>query len=182
MSNMTVPASIDAAPEASRPLLETVKVQMGRVPNMFLMFANSPAALRGYLGLSDALAKGALNRQTRDRIALAIGQLNGCNYCLSAHTYFGGKFSKLEGAEMAANRQGTSQDAKADVAVHFAVKLAQQRGQIDSSDVAALRTTGYSDAEILEIIAHVALNTLTNYVNEALDTPVDFPLVQADAA
>jgi uncharacterized peroxidase-related enzyme len=182
MTRIQLPASIDAAPAASRPLLEGVKKMLGSVPNMFRLTANSTAALDGYLGLSGALAKGSLTPQTRERIALAVAQINGCDYCLSAHAYLGKNLTKLDEAEIAANRAGGSSDPKADAAVRFAVKLVRERGQITDADVSAVRMAGYGDAEIVEIVAHVALNTLTNYLNEAFDTPIDFPVVSATAA
>jgi uncharacterized peroxidase-related enzyme len=179
MPTMPIPGSIEAAPEASRPLLQAVKAQLGVVPNMFRLVANSPATLEGYLGLSSALSKGALDRKTRERIALAVAQLDGCDYCLSAHTYLGKNLAKLDDAELASNRKGMSSDVKADVAVRFAAKLVRERGQVKEIDVEEVRRAGYSDGEILEIIGHVALNTFTNYVNEALGTAIDFPIVRA---
>ena len=89
MSIVPIPNSIEAAPEASRPLLEAVKTQLGVVANMFRLIANSPATLEGYLGFNAALGKGVLDRRTRERIALAVAQLDRCDYCLSAHTYLG---------------------------------------------------------------------------------------------
>ncbi|MEY8801441.1 carboxymuconolactone decarboxylase family protein [Leisingera sp. XS_AS12] len=182
MSRIQLPASIDAAPAASQPLLEGVRKMLGSVPNLFRITANSPAALEGYLGLNSALAKGFLTPQTRERIALAVAEINGCDYCLSAHTYLAKTLAKLDEAEIAANRAGGSSDTKADAAVRFAAKLVRERGQVSDADVSALRMAGYSDAEIVEIVAHVALNTLTNYLNEAFDTPIDFPVVSATAA
>jgi uncharacterized peroxidase-related enzyme len=182
MTRISLPASIDAAPEASQPLLEGVNKMLGSVPNLFRLTANSPAALEGYLGLNGALSKGALDPQTRERIALAVAQLNGCDYCLSAHTYLGKNIAKLDDAEIAANRNGTSSDQKADAAVRFAVALVKNRGQVSEGDVSAAKLAGYSEAELVEIVAHVALNTLTNYINEAFVTPIDFPVVHASAA
>ncbi|AXO14427.1 carboxymuconolactone decarboxylase family protein [Thalassospira indica] len=182
MTRISLPASIDAAPEASQPLLEGVNKMLGSVPNLFRLTANSPAALEGYLGLNGGLAKGALDPQTRERIALAVAQLNGCDYCLSAHTYLGKNIAKLDDAEIAANRNGTSSDQKADAAVRFAVALVKNRGQVSEADVSAAKLAGYGEAELVEIVAHVALNTLTNYLNEAFDTPIDFPVVNASAA
>lgn len=178
MPIMPIPNSIDTAPEASRPLLEAVKAQLGVVPNMFRLVANSPATLEGYLGFNAALGKGALDHRTRERIALAVAQLDGCDYCLSAHSYLGRNIA-LDDAELAANRNGTSNDRKAEAAVRFAAKLVRERGRVSENDVAELRRAGYSDGEILEIIGHVALNTFTNYVNEALGTAIDFPIVRA---
>ncbi len=179
MSIVPIPNSIEAAPEASRPLLEAVKTQLGVVPNMFRLIANSPATLEGYLGFNAALGKGALDRRTRERIALAVAQLDGCDYCLSAHTYLGKNMAKLDDNELVANRNGTSHDRKADAAVKFAAMLVRARGRVSEKDVDEVRRAGYSDGEILEIIGHVALNTFTNYVNEALGTAIDFPIVHA---
>ena len=181
MSRIPTPASIEAAPAAAQPLLEAVKKQLGVVPNLFRLVANSPAALEGYLGLNGALGKGALDARTRERIALAVAEINGCSYCLSAHTYLGKNLAKLDEAELAANRRGASNDPKADAAVRFAVKVVNNRGHVSDTDLAAVRMAGYSDAQIIEIVLHVALNTLTNYVNEVAKTDIDFPVVSTRA-
>jgi uncharacterized peroxidase-related enzyme len=178
MSRINIPATIESAPAASQPLLQAVNKQLGSVPNLFRLVANSPAALEGYLGMSGALGKGALAAQTRERIALAVAEINGCGYCLSAHTYLGKNLAKLDDAEMAANRSGASNNPKADAAVRFAAKVTQQRGKVSAEDVSAVRNAGYSDAEIIEIVQHVALNTWTNYINEVAATEIDFPVVE----
>lgn len=181
MSRIPTPASIDTAPAASQDALRAVQAQLGSVPNMFRLIANSPAALGGYLGLNAALGKGTLDARTRERIAIAVAQQNGCSYCLSAHTYLGKNLAKLDDAELAANREGASRDAKADAALRFATRLVQQRGKVDASEVERVLAAGYDHAQVVEIVAHVALNTLTNYVNESLGTAIDFPLVDANA-
>jgi uncharacterized peroxidase-related enzyme len=182
MSRLATPASIDAAPAPARPLLDAVHKQLGSVPNLFRLVANSPAALEGYLGLSGALAKGSLPAQTRERIALAVAQINDCGYCLSAHSFLGKNLAKLSDAEIAANRHGGSLDPKADAAVRFAAKVVRERGHVSDADVQAVRMAGYDDAQIVEIVQHVALNTWTNYVNSVAQTEIDFPVAQALAA
>ena len=179
MSRIATPSSIATSPAASQPLLEAVDKQLGSVPNLFRVVGNSPAALEGYLGFSGALAKGGLPAATRERIALAVAEVNGCHYCLAAHTYLGKNLAKLDDAEIAANRAGTSHDARADAAVRFAVLVARARGHVDASAVQAVRAAGYSDAQVVEIVAHVALNTFTNYLNEVAATEIDFPQVAA---
>jgi uncharacterized peroxidase-related enzyme len=179
MSRLPVPASIESAPAASQPLLEAVKKQLGIVPNLFRMVSTSPAALEGYLSLTGALAKGTLPAPTRERIALAVAEINGCSYCLSAHTYLGKNLVHLDDAEMAANRDGRSHDPKADAAVRFAAEVTRKRGQIGADDIGALKASGYDDAQLIEIVLHVALNTWTNYINLIADTEVDFPVVIA---
>jgi uncharacterized peroxidase-related enzyme len=178
MTRISTPATIADAPEASRPLLDAVAEQLGSVPAMFRAIAVSPQALAGYLGLSGALAQGALPAPTRERIALAVAEVNGCGYCLSAHTYLGRTLAKLDDAEITANRNGASNDPKADAAVRFAVKVARQRGHIGDADFAAVKAAGYSDAQVIEIVQHVALNVWTNLFNEAFQTEIDFPVVQ----
>ena len=177
MTRINTFPSIDAAPAAARPLLEGAKKQLGSVPNLFRVIANSPAALEGYFGLNGALAKGSLDAKTRERIAVAVAEINGCGYCLSAHTYIGKNIAKLDDAELTANRSGASNDPKADAAVRFAAKIVRERGHVGDADVAAVKAAGYDDAQIVEIVLHVALNTLTNYVNEVAKTEIDFPVV-----
>ena len=182
MSRIAYPATVDVAPEASRPLLEGVGKQLGSVPNLFRLASVSPAALEGFLGLFGALGKGRLPAATRERIALAVAAYNGCTYCLAAHTYLGTHLAKLPAEEIAANRNGRSTDPKADAAVRFAVAVAKNRGHIDVDDLGALKDAGYDDAAAVEIVAHVALNVLTNYLNEVANTEVDFPAVDTVAA
>ena len=182
MSRLHTPATVAGAPAASQPLLDAVKKQLGIVPNLFRLVSNSPAALEGYLGLSGALGKGTLPAATRERIALAVAEINGCSYCLSAHTYLGKNVAKLDDVEITANRNGASTDPKADAAVRFAVKVTRERGHVSDEDVRAVKLAGYDDAQIVEIVLHVALNTWTNYINEVGKTEIDFPVVTARAA
>ena len=177
MSRLAIPASIEAAPAAARPSLEAVKKQLGSVPNLFRLVANSPAALEGYLGLNGALGKGQLDARTRERIALAVAEQNRCDYCLSAHSYLGSNLAKLDDAEIAANRAGGSHDARAAAAVRFATRIVRERGHVTDGDLEAVKAAGYDDAQVLEIVLHVALNTLTNYVNSVAATDIDFPVV-----
>lgn len=115
-------------------------------------------------------------------IALAVAEINGSNYCLSAHTYLARNVAKLDDAEIAASRAGGSGDAKADAAVRFAAAVMRKRGHVRPDDLAAVRAAGCDDAQIIEIVQHVALNIRTNYVNEVAQTDIDFPLVQAHKA
>jgi AhpD family alkylhydroperoxidase len=139
MSRIPIPATIEAAPEASQPLLAAVKKQLGVAPNLFRLVANSPAALEGYVALSGALGKGTLPAPTRERIALAVAEINSCDYCLSAHTYLGKNVARLDDVEIAANRGGRSTDPRADAAVRFAAKVARERGPSDPPDTTTRR-------------------------------------------
>ncbi|BAM90417.1 alkylhydroperoxidase like protein, AhpD family [Bradyrhizobium oligotrophicum S58] len=182
MTRIPTPATIADAPEASRSLLEAVAKQLGSTPNMFRAIALSPQALAGYVALSGALGKGSLPAATRERIALAVAEINGCSYCLSAHTYLGRNLAGLDDAEITANRNGASNDLKADAAVRFAALVAANRGHVTDADFAAVKLAGYTDAEVIEIVQHVALNSWTNFFNEVFKTEIDFPVVETSKA
>ncbi len=177
MSRIAVPAR-EATPAASQPLLDAVEKQLGVVPNLFRLIGLSPAALQGYLGLNGALTK-ALDVKTRERIAIAVAQINGCDYCLSAHTYLGLNLARIDAAEIALNRQGASSDSKANAAVAFAARVTKARGRVSDADLASVRAAGFTDAQIVEIVAMVAENVFTNFLNEVAGTPIDFPAVHA---
>lgn len=180
MSRLVIPARSDL-PAPAQSLLDAVEKQLGVVPNLFRLVGSSAAALEGYLGLNGALAR-SLDAKTRERIALAVAQANGCDYCLSAHTYLGLNLAKIDGAEIALNRAGHSGDAKADAALVFARKVLEARGRVSDGDLAAVRHADFTDAQIVEIVAIVALNVLTNYINNVAETDIDFPAVHAAEA
>ena len=177
MSRIEIPIATSSALESAQADLNTVYKQLGSVPNLFRLMSNSPESLKGYLQLSTALSNGQLSASTRERIALAVAEINDCDYCLAAHNYLGKNIANLSDEEICINRRGTSLDAKAAAAVEFAVTVVKQRGHISKADFLAVQSAGFSDAEIIEIITHVALNTLANYLNTALQTEIDFPSV-----
>jgi uncharacterized peroxidase-related enzyme len=177
MSRIAIPA-LDEAPAASAPVLDSVKKQLGVVPNLFRLVSISPAALTGLTSLSGALSR-TLDVRTRERIALAVAQVNGCDYCLSAHTYLGLNAAKISSEEIALNRKGRSGDPTADAAVRFATKVAEARGRVGDGDLQAVQAAGYSDAQIVEIIGVVAENVFTNLINNVAQTDIDFPAVSA---
>jgi len=177
MSRLTQIAP-DTATGKTKELLEAVKSKLGLVPNMVRAMANSPAALNAYVQFSGALAGGSLSARNREQIALAVGQVNECNYCLSAHSALG-KMAGLTPDQIRDSRQGTAADGKTDALLHFARKLVETRGQVSDGDVNAVRQAGFTDGEIAEAVANVALNIFTNYFNHVADTDIDFP--KADA-
>ena len=169
-----------AKPNA-KALLEGVQKKMGMTPNLMRTMANSPAVLEAYLGFTNALGKGDLTPKVREQIALTVSELNGCQYCLSAHTALG-KMVGLGDEEIADSRRGLSPDRKTEAALQFARKVVAERGWVSDDDVANLRAAGTTDAELAEIVAHVAVNIFSNYFNHIAQTEVDFPKVeQSDA-
>jgi uncharacterized peroxidase-related enzyme len=181
MSRIAIPDRADA-PAGSQAVLDAVNAQLGVVPNLFRLAAVSPAAVTGMTSLSGALAR-ALDVKTRNRIAVAVAQVNGCDYCLSAHTYLGLNLARLAPEEIALNRQGASSDPKAAAAVRFAAQVAETRGKVADADLAAVRAAGFSEAQVVEIVAVVAENFFTNLLNNVAQTDIDFPVfLTAEAA
>jgi uncharacterized peroxidase-related enzyme len=182
MTRIATPATVAQAPVASQALLEDVNRQLGVVPNVFRMLGKSPVALAACLSLMGALGEGDLSAQMRERIALAVAELNGCDYCLSAHIYFARNVAKLDDTEITANRSGGSNDPKAAAAVLFAKQVVDARGRVSDADFGAVKAAGYSDAAVIEIVLNVAFNIWTNYINAVAGTSIDFPIVHARKA
>ena len=170
--------SIEAAPEASKPILENIKSAFGKVPNIFGSVAHSPAALKALMGMFGALDEGSLAGKAHEAIALRVGQTHHCNYCLAAHS---GK-AKMAGAseeETLAFRKGTSDDAMIQAILKLVDAVVAKRGELTDADVKAARDAGITDAQLLEIVAIVVCNTFTNYINHLVQTEVDFPAAPA---
>jgi uncharacterized peroxidase-related enzyme len=165
------PSSADAA---TAEFLGSVKKKLGRVPNLVATMANSTAVAKAYLGFSQSLAGGTLPARLREQIALVVGEANGCEYCLAAHTALG-KGAGLTEQETCDARRATSDDERERAALDFSRKVVQNRGVVNDGEVEQLRAAGYTDGQIAEIVAHVALNIFTNYFNHVAGTEVDFP-------
>jgi len=158
-------------------VLDEIHAAFGATPAMFRAVAQSPAALRSMWGSFQALGGGTLGARLGEQIAVAVADRNACGYCLAAHTMLGQK-AGASAAEMAAAQGGESSDPQTRAALRFALRVVDAHGQVGGADVQALRDAGFSDEAVVEIIAHVALNLFTNYINLALDVPVDFPVVK----
>lgn len=171
--------TLETADDEQKDLLTAIQCQLGTVPNFLKIFANSPAALRAFLGLYTIANKGNLDLQTRERIALFIAQRNSCEYCIAVHTAIGTS-AGLSRDEMKANRTGTSHDAKAAIAIKFARSLLDHRGDITTAELIEAHRAGYTDAEIVEIITHVGMTLLTTMLSKVSRVEIDFPLVSLD--
>ncbi len=162
-----------ADPTTAR-LLDSIERSMGKVPNVLGTMAQSAAVANAYLKFSQALGGGELSPRLREQIALAVAEANGCGYCVAAHTTLG-KGVGLSEEEALAARRSQSTDPKERAALEFALQVVVRRGAVDGRDLDSVRDAGYSDGEISEIVAHVALSSFTNYFNLVAETEVDFP-------
>ena len=157
-------------------LFKAIKSQMGGIPNIFSTMAQSPATLEALLNFNTALGQGVLAPSLREQIALTVAGKNECDYCASAHTVMG-KGAGIDTEELQRNLNGDSDNAKTQAALTFSQSVVENRGGISDEDVSALRNAGFNDEELIEIIAHIAINTFTNYFNRIAQTEIDFPVV-----
>lgn len=165
-----------ASPEVA-PLLQAVKAKLGRVPNLFLTLAKAPSALKTYLGASEAIATGRLDAPQREVIALAVAEANGCDYCLAAHTAIG-KLVGLDADTLLQARSGVPANHRHAALAAFARAVVRERGRVSPLELQAARQAGLDDQDLLEVVANLAVNILTNYTNHLAGTEVDFPKVE----
>jgi len=168
----------ETATGAAADLLAGVHKALGVTPNMTKAMVNSPAVLKAYLDFSGALSGGSLSAPVRERIALLVAQENGCDYCLSAHTYIATNIAGLDADEADRARTGHASDTKAEAALALATAVVRAKGGVEDSDLKTAREAGLSDGDIAEVVANVALNVFTNYLNKTADTDIDWPVVR----
>ena len=160
----------------AKELLDAVVQKYGGAPNSFKTMAHSPAAFQGFLGLSGTLEGGVLSFEIRYQIAIAVSEINGCSYCLSAFSAIG-KGNGMKDETLATCRTARSTDPKVDAILKFAAAIVRERGSVTNEEFQKAKSAGVSDEEILEIVANVALFTYANYTNLVIGAEVDFPLI-----
>jgi len=166
----------EQVPAESKPTLDAFTKNIGFTPNMMATFAQSPIAFNAWAGLLGSLSK-ALDVKTRDSIGLAVSEVNGCNYCLTVHSFTAEHMARMPTDEIILARKGHASDPKRDAAVQFARKVISSRGQVTDADLKAVRDAGHTDANVMEIVALVAMYSMTNYINNVFDPEKDFPAV-----
>ncbi|MFB7224458.1 carboxymuconolactone decarboxylase family protein [Streptomyces sp. NPDC056227] len=181
MSRIDIPQSIDEAPVASQPVLQEVNTRLGMLPNVFRLLSNSPTVLKGVVDLQNTLSR-VLDANTRHALAMGVTEINGCNYCRTAHSFVAVNVGKLSLDEIHLNQAGDSSDPKRAAAVKFGRKVTELRGKVSDEDLQEVRAAGYTDAEVLEIVAFSVQTLMTNFINNLADTDVDFPSVEPTAA
>ena len=171
------PIQPETATGDAKDLLDQVRKSLGLVPEMTKVMATSPALLKGYLALSGAVATGSIPAAVRERLAIATAQLNGCEYCLSAHTYIGANIAKVDAAELDSARHARSTDPHVEALLKLSNAISADAGRVDEAVIVQARAAVVTDAEIGELVANIALNVLTNYFNTLAEVENDWPVV-----
>lgn len=167
---------IEDAPAAAASLFAQIKRGLGRVPNAYATVGSySPGALATLLGADAALGQGALSKGDIEAIRLAVSELNGCDYCVAAHTLVG-KMVGLAPEAMKSIRAGeASGDAKRDALLSLVREVQETRGTVPAAAVEAVLAAGYTQQQLIEALLVISLITFTNLVNRVNDTELDFP-------
>lgn len=167
----------ETAEGKSKDLFEFVMKKLGMVPNMMRVMGHSPAVLSGYLSFNQALDKGAIGAKLAALIALTVANQNKCEYCTIAHTFIAAKMLGVDPDTIRLARTGKASNKKTQAALRFVIQLMTEKGNISVESIDALRKEGFSDGEITEVIAHTALNILTNFISNAALVQLDFPVI-----
>ena len=165
--------TIDTAPESAKPLLEAAKGAYGFIPNLLGTMAEAPAILEGYMTLAGIFDKTSLSETERQIILMTNNRLNGCAYCMTAHT----SISQAKGVPadvIEALRNDTPiDDSKLEALRTFAVVINESRGWPREEDVQTLLDAGYTRQSVLEVIVGTALKVMSNYTNHIAATDID---------
>ncbi|MFC5002192.1 carboxymuconolactone decarboxylase family protein [Dactylosporangium cerinum] len=173
--------TLETADPRQGELLEETRRQLGRVPNLYAALANGPQALAGYLALRDALTRGVLRARVREQLALLVAQENGCAYCVAAHVMRSAKLG-LTDQQVTETRLGADADPHVAAILAVAHTVLHEGGRVGDEQLAAARAAGVTDAELAEVVAHVALNVLSNSFNHLAQPELDFPPVALEVA
>ena len=175
MSRLTAPTTEDI-PSGAQNILDGIRNQFGFAPGMFTTLAANPAVLDIVMTLQGSISR-LLDAKTRHTIALAVSHSNDCAYCQALHAYVSSELGGMSTEDIDLARAGSSSDPRRAAVARFAQRVVETRGQVDDADIAAVRTAGYSDAEILAIVTVAVVVLLTNYLNNVNQTVVDIPAV-----
>ncbi len=166
--------TLESAPEASRPLLAEAQKAFGGIPNLFGVFAESPALLQAYLNLGQILEQStAFDATERQIVLLATSFANDCEYCMAAHSAIAG-LERVPSDVVESLRAGEPiADPKLEALRSFTRSVVQQRGWLTDADVEAFLDAGYTKRHVLEVILGVGFKTLSNFTNHVAETPLD---------
>ncbi len=177
MSRLNTP-SLEDVPAGARETVERVGATLGFAPVMFTTIASNPIVLEAVTTLQGTMSR-VLDARTRHAIALAVSQVNECDYCLALHTYVSSQFGGMSTEDIDLARAGSSVDPKRAAAARFARRVVETRGQVADADLADVRDAGYTDPEVLAIITVAVQALLTNFINNVNKPDLDVPAVDA---
>lgn len=174
MNTFTIPTK-ETAKEASLPIFENLEKGIGFLPNLYAYIGHSPNALQNYLAYQNGNSKGAFNAKIREAVNLAISEVNGCHYCLSAHTAIG-KMNGFSEEEILQLRAGTHPDEKLNVITNLVADIQKTHGHPSKNLLEKFFGLGYDEGALVDLLALVADKVFANYLNNISNVAIDFPV------
>jgi uncharacterized peroxidase-related enzyme len=173
MKTISLPGMEEVSTE-TKTLFESIIHHLGKLPNLYATIGYSAVALQGFLEFEQTLSKGSFNRKEREAIALIISEVNGCDYCLAAHSMAAmlNGFTKEQTFNI---RRAATGQPKLDAILQLARSIAINKGKADQLLLDAFFAAGFNEAALMELIGLIAVRTFTNYVFAITNIPIDFP-------
>ncbi|MFT6559599.1 carboxymuconolactone decarboxylase family protein [Sneathiella sp.] len=165
--------TIETAPAAAKPSLEKANKAYGFVPNLLGTMATAPAILDGYLALADIFGKTDLSETERQIILMTNNRLNGCEYCMAAHTSISQMVNVPTDVIEALRNDTPISNPKLEALREFTTVINQTRGWPTRDDVSAFLAAGYTEQSVLEVILGTSLKVMSNYTNHIAETKLD---------
>lgn len=171
------PVNNEAATGAAKEIIDATQAKLGFVPNMYRTMANSPGYLSTYThGYTAFREHSGFNAKEQEIVFLVISRMNGCDYCVAAHSMIGDKMAKLDADTLKAVRAETPiADSKLQALAVFTAQVFETRGLITKAQAAAFLAAGFGENQILEVVLAIAVKTLSNYSNHIFHTELDAP-------
>lgn len=166
----------NTADETAKPILTQLKGKFGMLPNFFGVLGMDGVSLDAFLALQAKMGKSKFSKREQELLALAVANYNGCHYCVSAHTFTALK-TGLTAEECVLAQQGQAEDPREQTIINLALAIVANKGQVDEMLVSTAKDAGFTDADIIEITLLTAINTFTNWLNNVVNPPIDFPEV-----
>ena len=174
MTTFKVPTRDELHPQAQE-TYDTINNKLGFVPNIYSFIGHSSKGLDAYLSYDAAISIGSFNNKEKEAILLAASEVNGCNYCLSAHTALA-KMNGFTEEETIQLRLGNISDERLRALVQLAANITSNRGRADQTLIDKFFKAGYDQKALVDLILLIGSITVTNYLHNLTDVTIDFPL------
>lgn len=162
--------------EKAQAIFDVLDGKLGMVPNIYAVTGYSSSVLEDHLEQTNKVGKGSFSMKEKEAIRLAVSEVNGCTYCLAAHTAIA-KMNGFSEEEAKSFRALSASDPKLHVLTSLAADIVRQRGKPSEIRLEAFFAQGYSEKALVDLVAVILDITFTNYMHGVTRVPIDFPEV-----
>lgn len=175
MTTFNVPTREEVSPE-NQAIFDALKAQLGFVPNLYAAIGHSATGLGKYLAYQNA--KTSLTNKEKEVVNLVVSEVNGCRYCLSAHTVIGG-MNGFTQAEIIDLRSGKSSNPKLNALVVLAKDITENKGRASAKNLQAFYDAGYTKGNLVDLMLQISDKIAMNYLHNLTQIEIDFPVAPA---